>query len=79
MTSVGSTRSISSSPPPTTSGPTVIGSRGPMRPASAPARAENTSMIAVSGSSAVPAASGLNPATVCSCSTSIRNTTPSAP
>ena len=79
MTSCRPTRSISSRPAAETSGPTVMGSRGPIRPASAPARAENTSMTAVSGSSAVPAASGLKPATVCSCSTSIRNTTPSAP
>ena len=36
-------------------------------------------MITVTGSSAAPAAVGLNPATTCSCSTSSRNTTPSAP
>ena len=41
----GPTRRSSSSPAALTSGPTVIGSRGPIRCASAPARAENTSMI----------------------------------
>ena len=75
----GPTRSRSSSPHADTSGPMVIGSRGPMRPASAPTRAENRNMITVSGSSAVPAATGLKPATVCSCSTSTRNTTLSGP
>ena len=75
----GPMRRRSSSPAALISGPTVIGSRGPIRCASAPARAENTSMITVTGSSAVPAISGLNPATTCSCSTSRRNTTPSAP
>ena len=73
-----STRSSRSRPAALTSGPTVIGSRGPMRPASAPARAENSSMITVIGSSAAPAAMGANPATVCSCSTSSRNTAPIA-
>ena len=65
----GPTRSRSSSPHAATSGPTVIGIRGPIRPARRPTRAENSNMITVSGSSVVPAATGLNPATICSCST----------
>ena len=36
-------------------------------------------MITVTGSSAVPAASGENPATTCSCTTSRNNTPPNAP
>ena len=75
----GPIRGSSSRPAAAINGPMVIGSRGPIRPASAPARAENASMITVNGSSAVPAATGLKPATVCNCSTSSRNTTPSAP
>ncbi len=42
-----------------TSGPTVICSRGPIRAASAPEREESRSMMKVTGSSAVPAATGL--------------------
>ena len=38
-----------------TSGPTVICSRGPIRAASAPDRADSTSMITVTGSSEIPA------------------------
>ena len=37
-----------------TSGPTVIGSRGPIRCASAPERGDSSSMMTVTGSSAVP-------------------------
>ncbi len=47
-------RLISSTPPAHSSGPSVIGSRGPMRPASAPARGDSSSIAAVTGSSAVP-------------------------
>ena len=39
-------------------GPSVIGRRGPMRWASAPARDDPSSMIIVSGNVAEPAASG---------------------
>ena len=45
-------------PTPAIIGPTVIGMRGPIRCASAPMRAENSSIIAVSGSSDAPAAMG---------------------
>ena len=41
-----------------TSGPTVSGIRGPIRCASAPERAENTSISAVTGSDAAPASIG---------------------
>ena len=44
-------------PTATTRGPMVIGQRGPMRCASAPARADNSSMHAVIGSNAAPASS----------------------
>ena len=46
---------------PTTTGPTLICSRGPMRVASRPDRDDNTSMITVSGSSAIPDSSGEYP------------------
>ena len=41
-------------------------------------RDENSSMSTVTGSSDVPATSGLNPATTCSCSTSRTKNAPSA-
>ena len=44
-------------PTATTNGPMVIGQRGPMRCASAPARAENSSMHTVIGSNDAPASS----------------------
>ena len=44
-------------PTATTRGPIVIGQRGPMRSASAPARAENSSMQTVIGNSEAPASS----------------------
>ena len=43
-------RVINSMPTAITAGPRVIGTRGPIRWASAPARAENASMIIVIGS-----------------------------
>ena len=45
-------------PAPTIRGPTLSWSRGPMRWASAPLRAEKASMITVMGSSEAPASSG---------------------
>jgi hypothetical protein len=69
---------MSSTPPAATSGPAVSSGRGPIRWASAPTRAENSSISAVTGSTAVPAGSGSNPATTCRCSTSSTKTTPSA-
>ena len=59
--------------------PTVIGQRGPIRCARRPDRAESSSMITVIGSIAVPAASGLNPATTCNWRTTSTKFTPSAP
>jgi hypothetical protein len=56
-----------------------MGQRGPIRWARRPERAESSSMISVIGSIAVPAASGLNPAETCSCSTTSTKWTPSAP
>ena len=44
-------------PTATNSGPTVICSRGPMRAASAPERADNASISPVIGSVAAPASS----------------------
>ncbi len=44
-------------PTATTNGPMVIGHRGPMRCASAPARAENSNMHMVIGSNDAPASS----------------------
>lgn len=45
----------------------VSGSRGPIRDASRPARDENSSISTVNGANATPATTGVNPATVCSC------------
>ena len=42
-----------------TSGPTVSGRRAPIRWASAPARAEKTSISSVTGSEAAPASIGV--------------------
>ena len=50
-----------------------------MRVASAPDRAENSSIISVTGSSAVPATTGENPLTTCSWSASRNSTPPKAP
>ena len=74
----GPTRRSSSTPPAQTSGPSVSGSRGPIRAASAPDRALSSSMHTVMGSNAVPAVSGAKPATTCRCTTSRKNTPPSA-
>ena len=54
----GSSNENNAMPAPAITGPTVIGIRGPIRCASAPMRAENSSIIAVSGSSDAPAAMG---------------------
>ena len=43
----------------TRSGPTVIGIRGPMRSARAPARDDSSSMASVIGTVAAPACSGV--------------------
>src|SRR5262249_1709855 len=51
-------RENSSMPSATIIGPMVIGMRGPMRCASAPARSENNSVITVTGNSDAPAAIG---------------------
>ncbi len=48
----------STMPAPTTTGPTAICRRGPMRAARAPERAEKASMMAVRGRSELPASSG---------------------
>ena len=45
-------------PAPTTTGPTTIWRRGPIRVARAPERAEKTSMMAVRGRREIPASSG---------------------
>ena len=57
MDVLASTRANSTVPAPTMNGPTVIGSRGPMRCARAPIRAENASISTVIGISAAPASS----------------------
>ena len=49
---------ISSIPAAITSGPIVSGTAGPIRCASAPERAEKSSISAVTGSEAAPAAIG---------------------
>ena len=46
------------SPAATSSGPRVMGSRGPIREASRPALADSSSMITVIGTRATPEASG---------------------
>ncbi len=53
-----SIRTISRSPRAITAGPTVMGTRGPMRWARAPLRAEKASITNVSGMVAAPAARG---------------------
>jgi hypothetical protein len=66
-------------PAATSSGPRVIGTRGPMRALSRPARDDSSSITSVTGASARPAASGENPTTRCSWM-GIRNSDPpSAP
>ena len=74
----GSTRPRSAMPTATISGPMVIGMRGPMRCASAPARAESSSMQAVIGNSDAPASSAEYPRSVCRCTTSRKVTVPRA-
>ena len=54
------------SPTPATTGPTLMGTRGPMRCDRRPARDDSTSITRVIGIRAVPAAIGLYPATCCS-------------
>ncbi len=71
-------RRYSSTPQAATSGPSDIGSRGPMRAARAPERAESTSMMPVTGSRAVPASNGEKPLTTCMLTTSRKNTPPRA-
>ena len=61
------------------SGPTVSGRRGPICWASAPARDENTSMIAVTGNIAEPAASADHPPTTWRLTVRRKNTTPIPP
>ena len=63
----------------TTSGPTVIGMRGPMRSARAPARADSRSIASVIGTVAAPACSGVYPSGPWSTRPRRKNTTPSAP
>ena len=72
-------RRYSSSPHAATIGPMVMGRRGPIRVASAPARAENSSIRIVTGMVASPASSGVKPETYCSCSTSRKPDAASAP
>jgi len=56
-----------------------ICSRGPIRAAIAPDRAERDSITSVMGSIAVPAATGEKPETTCSWTTSSRKTAPKPP
>ena len=56
-------RVIMTTPTAHTSGPSVIGSRGPIRSANWPARAESSSITTVTGSNATPASSGEKPVT----------------
>ena len=71
--------SSKASPAAHTSGPTLIGSRGPMRSASAPERADSRSMSTVIGVVAAPASSGEYPSDSCSTSPSRNSDTASAP
>ena len=64
---------------PMMTGPTVICSRGPIRPASAPDRADSKSMITVIGSSEMPACRGVYPDTCSSWIGSRNRVPPSAP
>jgi hypothetical protein len=52
-----------------------MGSRGPIRVASRPIRADSSSMTMVTGSNALPAATGVKPDTRCSC-TGMRKNAP---
>jgi hypothetical protein len=63
----------------TTTSPAVIGIRGPIFWASAPARADSSSINSVTGTIDVPAAIGEYPATTCSVTTNRKNTTPIPP
>src|SRR4051795_2332740 len=74
----GPIRASERTPRAATSGPTVMGIRGPIRCPSAPPRADRNSMMIVTGSSAAPDAIGENPATTCSATTSTKNTPDSA-
>ena len=67
-------RVMAKMPPAMTSGPAVMGKRGPMRWASAPARADRASMSRVTGSIDAPAASGEYLSTVWRNTTSMKNT-----
>ena len=62
-----------------TSGPSVIGRRGPVCSATTAIRADSSNSRMVTGSVATPDASGENPALVCSCSTTKNISDPSAP
>ncbi len=73
-----STRLSTSNPAPASSGPTVSCSRGPIRVASAPERADSDSIRMVTGNSASPASNGEYPSTVWSWSTSRNVVDPSA-
>src|SRR5215467_1336743 len=72
-------RVISTIPIETTTSPAVIGIRGPIFWASAPARADSSSIRSVTGTSDAPAAIGEYPATTCSVTTNRKNTTPIPP
>ena len=63
---------------PTSTGPTLICSRGPIRAARAPDRRDRASVIAVTGSSEMPASSAVYPDTCCSWMGS-RNSAPPMP
>ncbi|CAM5702478.1 hypothetical protein KAURM247S_01834 [Kitasatospora aureofaciens] len=67
-------RSISNTPAAHSSGPTVSGTRGPIRLPSRPARADRVSISSVIGTRAKPETSGEKPETICSCTTSRKKT-----
>ncbi len=67
-----------STPAAQTSGPTVIGTRGPMRADSEAARDDNNNKESVTGIPDNPACNAVQP-TACSCSTVKSDTPPSAP
>jgi hypothetical protein len=64
---------------PTMIGPTVSGNRAPILVASSPIRADSNNKMSVTGSSAVPAASGDQPEVTWSCTLSRKNNTPIPP
>lgn len=74
----GPIRDISSRAPAQSRMPAVIGSRGPNRLASSPARDDSSSIRIVTGIIEVPASSGEKPADTCSWTTRRKNTTPIA-